>query len=310
MGGFTLDAAETIASELRMKNEEWRNNPDNQSFLHSQFSILNLLKSLLAQSLLQQVAEPDGEPRFIMLETIREYALERLEASGEGDLLRRQHAAFYLALAETAEPKVQDATQDIWLNRLEHEHDNLRAALGWALAGNDLEVDQARKRIMVVLVDARVWQRRTQVAGGSAATKRRCRAGNSGEDAAGKRVHLRPHRRAAIRCVRRAGAGAFSRTGRHPGARPGLWCIWPIWSGSRATISKRRSWPPRAWRCFASWATTAIVFALHKLGDIVRDQGDYKRAGALLEESLATWRALNHDESCAFVLNGLGDAER
>jgi tetratricopeptide (TPR) repeat protein len=50
-----------------------------------------------------------------------------------------------------------------------------------------------------------------------------------------------------------------------------------------------------------------IAFALHKLGDIARDQGDYTRATELLEESLVTWRALSHDEACAFVLNGLGD---
>ena len=76
--------------------------------------------------------------RFTMLETIREYALERLKASGEEDVLRRQHAAYYLALAEAAEPQIQGAEQAVWLDRLETEHDNLRAALAWSLEARGL----------------------------------------------------------------------------------------------------------------------------------------------------------------------------
>ena len=70
-----------------------------------------------------------------MLETIREYASELLEASGEADALRRRHTAFYLALAEEAEPHLR-GDPATWLDRLEREHGNLRAALiGLPLAG-------------------------------------------------------------------------------------------------------------------------------------------------------------------------------
>jgi len=75
----------------------------------------------------------DGEPRITLLETIREYALERLAAGGELEATRRRHAAYFLTLAERAEPELTGPQQVRWLNRLEGELDNLRAALGWSL---------------------------------------------------------------------------------------------------------------------------------------------------------------------------------
>ena len=67
-----------------------------------------------------------------MLETIREYAREQLEASGEAPALRDRHLVYCLALAEQAEPELKGAQQQEWLDRLEAEHSNLRAALRWA----------------------------------------------------------------------------------------------------------------------------------------------------------------------------------
>jgi predicted ATPase len=96
--------------------------------------VLNDLESLMDQSLLNP-SDVNGEPRFGMLETIREYALGRLVTSGGGEAeeVHRRHAAFFLAMAEEAEPQLAGPEQLAWLKRLETEHDNLRTALAWAL---------------------------------------------------------------------------------------------------------------------------------------------------------------------------------
>ncbi|MBA3475169.1 MAG: hypothetical protein H0T10_00255, partial [Actinobacteria bacterium] len=94
---------------------------------------LDTVQSLLDKSLLRQTQE-----RFWMLETIREYAAERLEESGEAEKLRRRHAVQFLALAEEAEPNLRGSPGE-WLGRLEREHDNLRAALDTLEASGESE---------------------------------------------------------------------------------------------------------------------------------------------------------------------------
>jgi predicted ATPase/DNA-binding CsgD family transcriptional regulator len=96
------------------------------------------LAALVDQSLLRP-AEQDDEPRFAMLETIREFGLEQLAAIGEGSDARARHAAFYLAFAETARPRLQGGDRASWLPSLEREHDNLRVALAWFVERGDGE---------------------------------------------------------------------------------------------------------------------------------------------------------------------------
>ena len=100
--------------------------------------VLDRLASLVDKHLVLQEELPGGAPRFRLLETVREYALERLADSGEVDALRGRHAAYFVALAEQAEPELEGASQPEWLACLDREHDNLRAVLQWALAGGDV----------------------------------------------------------------------------------------------------------------------------------------------------------------------------
>jgi len=123
-GGFSLEAAETVGATGRDDAEE----------------VLVLLGGLVEQSLVEAKPEPGGGvARYGILEPVRQYARERLEESGEAEGNRRRHADFYLALAETAEPELRGAGQVEWLNRLEREHNNLRAALSWLLERDEVE---------------------------------------------------------------------------------------------------------------------------------------------------------------------------
>jgi predicted ATPase/DNA-binding CsgD family transcriptional regulator len=96
------------------------------------------IASLLDKNLLQQKEVLGGEPRFVMLETIHEYAWERLGDSGETETMRRRHAEYFVELAERAEPELRLAQQNRWFQLLDVECDNLRAVLEWSLGSGDV----------------------------------------------------------------------------------------------------------------------------------------------------------------------------
>jgi predicted ATPase/DNA-binding CsgD family transcriptional regulator len=127
-GGWMLEAAEVVVGAV-----------DGYLPACAVPDVLDGLTSLADKSLVQVVVSPGGEPWFRLLETVREYALERLETSGEADGARRQHAHYYMALAASAEPALKGPDQRDWVDRLEREHDNLRAALRWLLSVDETE---------------------------------------------------------------------------------------------------------------------------------------------------------------------------
>ena len=122
-GGRTLDAIEAVCD------------PEDDLAIDA----LEGVESLVDKSLLREEDGPGGEPRFVMLETVHEYAREKLQESAEARELRRRHAEYFLALAEEAEPELKGPGQYEWIERLEAEQDNMRAAFIWLLDVGDIE---------------------------------------------------------------------------------------------------------------------------------------------------------------------------
>ena len=122
-GGFTLEAAEAIGATRAIDPEE----------------VVYLLGGLVEQSLVTVRQGQDAQARYGMLEPVRQYARELLEESGEAGEARRRHAAHYLSLAELAGPGLKGPDQVPWLQRLETELDNLRAALSWSIDHGEVE---------------------------------------------------------------------------------------------------------------------------------------------------------------------------
>jgi predicted ATPase/DNA-binding winged helix-turn-helix (wHTH) protein len=126
-GGFSLEAAERVCAGGELAARD----------------VIDLLARLVEQSLV--VFDQSGaEPRYRLLETIRQYAQARLVDSGEADAIRSNHLEHYLAFAEHADTLLRGPAQMAWLTRLGTEHDNLRAALGWSLTQTDHAEDTVR----------------------------------------------------------------------------------------------------------------------------------------------------------------------
>jgi predicted ATPase/class 3 adenylate cyclase len=135
VAGWTLDAAEAVIA--------------------ADMDVFEGVASLADKSLVRRDPGASGEPRFSMLMTIREFAWERLLASPEADEVRRRHAGFFLALAEEAEPNLTGPEHMRWLDRIERDHDNIRAALRWSI-----EKDQANVGLRIGGALWRFWHLR------------------------------------------------------------------------------------------------------------------------------------------------------
>ena len=122
--GWVLEAAEEVCSGKGVERDD----------------VLELLSELVDKSLVVVEAGEERVPRFRMLEPVRQYGQERLHESGTAERVRQRHAEYYLALAQEAEPELEGVNQTRWIDRLEAEHDNLRAALSWALEGGQAEL--------------------------------------------------------------------------------------------------------------------------------------------------------------------------
>jgi predicted ATPase len=124
-GSWSLEAAEAVCRERESEPGS---------------DVLDGIRTLVESSLVIAADTSAEEPRYRMLDTIREYAAEQLLSAGEQEMCRRQHCSYYVDLAEHAEGALQDRNQRVWYARLEREQDNLRAALDWLLRASEAEL--------------------------------------------------------------------------------------------------------------------------------------------------------------------------
>ncbi len=309
-GGWSLEAAEAVASG------EWRVASGTSSL--ATHEVLDLLSGLVEKSLVVAEAPVDGALRYRMLETLQQYALECLVESGEVDEARRRHAACLLALAEPAERQLRGPRETEWSARLEEEHENLRAALRWAIDCGEAEVAQRLGGALWIF-----WQERGHLFEGlSWLEQALALGGQQGDDSA----ELRNARAGALNA---AGNLAWVRSeyarsatfyeeslalrrqlGDTAGAAISLHNLGLIARdlGDRALAHARFSESLGLFRDLSDSGHTAL--ALLNLARLSHDDGDAAKASTLYEESLALFRAAGNAGGVATVLNRLGDLAR
>jgi tetratricopeptide (TPR) repeat protein len=231
---------------------------------------LSGLASLLEKSLLQQREDVADESRFGMLGMIQEYALEQLTEKDQADVIQRRHAGFYLALAEKAQPGLTGAQQVEWLDRLEVEHDNLRAALRWSLQRGRVET---ASRLGGALW--RFWQVRGYLSEGRVWLEKILEAARCTSTPTSARVQA----------LHGVGVLAYEQgdTGRAQGYFEDCLAL-------RRQLGDKRG----------------IAASLNNLANIAFVQGDYARAITIYEESRTLWQELGDKWGLATCLNNLG----
>jgi len=292
-GGCSLEAVEAVC---RAKND-------------LTCSAIDGIAALIDKSLLRQDQSADDEPRFVMLETIREYALECLRTSEDWNATKRAHADFFLALALQAEPELTGPKQKVWLTQLEREHDNFRAVFKWVEengeADHGLRLGGALWRFWLVrghMIEGRERLTALLALPGSAQrTRDRARVLNGA-------------------------ATIIHELGDYPAAHLLLLESLEIWrelgdKKAEAAAINNLSWVA-VMRCEFDTVRTlsaeslilyrelgdkrGIALALNNLGWAACLQGDFKTGWSLLESGLSLRREIGDERGIAFVLTSLG----
>jgi DNA-binding CsgD family transcriptional regulator/predicted ATPase len=273
-------------------------------------AVLEPVLELAEHGLLRTVPLPDDEPAFAMLEVVREYALERLEASGEAAAVRDVHATYFLALAEHAGSELFGPDQAAWMARLHADYGNLRATLAWSLTKGDAE---SALRLGTALWpfwaraghlgEGRTWLEGGLAAGVSVASLARARAvqglGNLALDVA-EYARAAAHYEESLQLYHEIShsAGVAS-------ALTGLGLV----AGYRGEYERAREWHEASlaqWRNLGDRRREAI--ALHNLGDLANAAGDMAEAAARHQEALAIQQAIGDIGGVAFSTLSLAEA--
>jgi predicted ATPase len=292
-GTWTLEGAEAVCNPRQ----------------DSDVPVLDGVSSLVDKSLIQEVGGAAGELRFAMLETVREYALEQLDASGEHPVTRRAHAAWCIVLAEEGLGPLTPARREDWLTRCLHEHDNHRAALDHLIATHDAEW---ALRLALALAD--YWDRHDHRLEGFARFQGLLRL-----PALAARTKARATAIAfasLLAPVLEATSAAEEALSiyRELGDLRGV-----VGQLNNLGVNRRfigdydgaRAWLEEGVRiCRHLGDRAAIASALSNLADVLRRQGHHPDARAALVEAHDLFREAGHVIGQAWSLNHLGDVSR
>jgi predicted ATPase/DNA-binding SARP family transcriptional activator len=251
VGGWSFEAAETVGVQ------------------GDDVDVLTVLGSLVDHSLVRR-EEVEGQPRFSMLVAVREFAREKLAEAGggEAELTRRLHAEYVLAVAERAEPELTGPEQVTWLERLEAEHDNLRAALAWCR-----EAGEPGAGVRLAGAVWRFWDVRGYLSEGR----------HWLEWSLSRKDGVDPSLRAK---VLKGAAALAHHQGEYDRARE---------LHERELVEYRAAGDERG-----------VAQALGNLASVAVNQGDYKRADALFAECLVIFRGLGDRHAEGLAVNWLG----
>jgi predicted ATPase/class 3 adenylate cyclase len=290
-GGFTLEAAEAVCSDDGVDAGD----------------IVNFIARLADKSLVT-VDDQDGGMRYRLLETVRQYARDRLHEEGDAAAVRTRHRDFFLAFAEDTEPRLFGADEVALLKRLETEHDNLRAALAWSLETGDAD---PALRLAAALgtfwsryghwTEAREWLRRTLEAGVDAEPGPKARASSASAGLAWAQGDLSlartlGHQALALRRQLDDKRGIAE-------ALRGLGGV-SLFSGDAAQAMIYLEESLRLSREIGD--RYGIASALRIMGLVEITRRAYPEAAQSAEESLALYRAIGFERGIAYALEILG----
>jgi len=295
-GGCTLEGAEAVG-----------NTKDDLGA-----DIFELMSSLVDKSLIQQRQQNNDEPRFRMLETIREYTLERLQQSGEEGATKRAHAAYCLVLVEEGNPELNELERSAWLTRCDIEHDDFRAALDFLVQTRDLDWGFRFCTAMF-----RFWDMREHSAEGRIRIEQILHLAGT--------EHTRERARACLFLAAFTttqgdflAAAHFTELGRtlfeelnDPWGIALSWNAAAIGARDRGDYVSAQSNFEKSlsfWR--ATGDRTAVARCLHNYGNILKSRADHAGARAAMSEAMQIFEEIGDHSGAAWALNQQGDVAK
>ncbi len=296
VGGCTLEAAEAVCNTHRDLG----------------IDLFEGLSSLVDQNLVQRLDRGQAEPRFAMLETIREYALERLTESGEQSAARRAQAAYYLVLAEEGNPDLSPAERARWLTQCDVEIENFRFALDWLFYTKDLDWGL---RLCIALF--RFWDMREHLTEGRARLETILRL--AGEEHTNDRARVsvflgalttaQGDYPAAERFLEKS-LSMYEELGDQQGIAASLNAL-GVAARDRGDYPTAQSYLERSLACWRVLGDRlSIARCLHNLANVVKVRGDYPRAQWALSEATEIFTELGDHNGAAWSINQQGDIAR